>query len=43
MKSRQLIFRILTEYDKHPSNPERLIDTILGDDYVDHRDRRFIF
>ncbi len=43
MKSRQLIFRIITEYDKHPSNPERLIDTIIGDNHVDHRDRRFIF
>jgi 16S rRNA (cytosine967-C5)-methyltransferase len=43
MKSRQLIFRIMTEYDKHPSNPERLIDTTIGNVHVDHRDRRFIF
>jgi 16S rRNA (cytosine967-C5)-methyltransferase len=43
MKSRELIFRIMSEYDKHPSNPERLIDTTIGNNHVDHRDRRFIF
>jgi len=43
MKSRQLIYRILTEYDNHPGNLERMIDTNIGELHIDHRDRRFIF
>lgn len=43
MKSRQLIFRILTEFDKHPGNLEKMIDTGLVNTHIDHRDRRFVF
>lgn len=43
MKSRSLIYRILTEYDRHPSNLERQIDMTLSNCRIDHRDRRFVF
>lgn len=40
---RQLIFRILTEFDKNQGNPDHIIDNELKGTYIDHRDRRFIF
>lgn len=43
MNSRQLIFRILTDFDNSPGNLERLIDNGLSNGYIDHRDRRFVF
>ena len=43
MTSRQLIFRILTEFDKHPGNLDRIIDHGLRGAQIDHRDRRFVF
>lgn len=43
MTSRQLIFRILTEFDKHPGNLDRIIDFGLRGSGLDHRDRRFVF
>ncbi len=43
MNSRQLIYRILTEFDKHPTNLERLVDCTLEKTHIDHRDRRFVF
>jgi 16S rRNA (cytosine967-C5)-methyltransferase len=43
MKSRQLILSILTDFEQHPGNIERMVDTTLESSHVDHRDRRFIF
>lgn len=40
---RQLILRILTEFDKNPGNLDSIIDSQLKGTYIDHRDRRFIF
>lgn len=43
MNSRQAVLQILTEFDSHPGNLDRLIDYNLKGVGVDHRDRRFIF
>jgi 16S rRNA (cytosine967-C5)-methyltransferase len=43
MKSRLLIFRILTEFDNHPGNLEKMVDMGLLNTNIDHRDRRFVF
>lgn len=40
---RQLILRILTEFDKHPGNLDKIIEHVLRGSYIDHRDRRFVF
>ena len=41
--SRQLIFRILTDFERHPGNLERCIEYGLSSSRLDHRDRRFVF
>jgi 16S rRNA (cytosine967-C5)-methyltransferase len=43
MDARSLIFKILSTFDRHPSNLERLVDTALRDANIDNRDKRFIF
>ena len=43
MDARSLIYRILTSFDRHPGNLERLVDTALTDAAVDNRDKRFVF
>jgi 16S rRNA (cytosine967-C5)-methyltransferase len=43
MDARTLIFRILTSFDRHPSNLERLVDVALKDARIDNRDKRFVF
>ena len=40
---RQLILRILTDFDKNPGNLDRCIDHALNSVRIDHRDRRFVF
>jgi 16S rRNA (cytosine967-C5)-methyltransferase len=41
--SRLIAHRILSEFDKHPGNLDRIIDNGLRGKFIDHRDRRFIF
>jgi len=42
--TRQLILKILSEFDGEPNDPERIAEKILSrGKYVEHRDRRFIF
>lgn len=43
MNSRQLIFRIMTAFDRRPGNLERLIEHATSGLHIDRRDRRFIF
>jgi 16S rRNA (cytosine967-C5)-methyltransferase len=43
MNSRQLVLRIMTVFDKRPSNLERLIEHALQGLHIDHRDRRLVF
>jgi len=41
--TRQLVQRILADFDGNPGDPERIADRILARRYIEHRDRRFVF
>jgi 16S rRNA (cytosine967-C5)-methyltransferase len=41
--TRQLVQRILTDFDSDPGDPERIADRILARRHIEHRDRRFVF
>jgi len=43
INSRQLVLKILTEFDKNPGNLEKIIEKGLNNTHIDHRDRRFVF
>lgn len=43
MNSRQLVLRIITEFDRRPGNLERLFDQGMRGVNIDHRDRRLVF
>ncbi len=43
MSSRRVILNILTDFDKHPSSLDLLIDHALKASSLDERDRRFVF
>jgi 16S rRNA (cytosine967-C5)-methyltransferase len=43
MNSRQFVYQILSNFDRHPGNLERMIENGLKDSRIDHRDRRFVF
>jgi 16S rRNA (cytosine967-C5)-methyltransferase len=40
---RQIILKILSEFDSSPGDPERIADRILSRRRIEHRDRRFVF
>jgi 16S rRNA (cytosine967-C5)-methyltransferase len=40
---RQLVQRIITDFDNSPGDPERIADRILARRNIEHRDRRFVF
>lgn len=43
MNARQLVLRILTAFDRQPGNLERIVDSMLRNVQLDHRDKRFVF
>jgi 16S rRNA (cytosine967-C5)-methyltransferase len=43
VSTRQLVQRILADFDSDPGDPERIADRILARRHIEDRDRRFVF
>ena len=43
MNTRQLVLKILSDFDASPNDPERIAEKILSRKFIELRDRRFIF
>jgi 16S rRNA (cytosine967-C5)-methyltransferase len=43
MNVRQLVLKILANFDDRPGDPERIADKVLARKRIEHRDRSFIF
>jgi 16S rRNA (cytosine967-C5)-methyltransferase len=43
MNTRQIVLKILADFDDRPGDPERIADKALAHKRIEHRDRRFVF
>ncbi|MDR2728832.1 MAG: 16S rRNA (cytosine(967)-C(5))-methyltransferase RsmB [Chitinispirillales bacterium] len=43
MNTRQIVLKVLTDFDLRPTDLERLTDRVLSNRKIEHRDRRFVF
>jgi len=43
MNVRQLVLKILSNFDSQPGDPERIADKVLARKRIEHRDRSFVF
>ncbi|KMQ50708.1 Ribosomal RNA small subunit methyltransferase B [Chitinispirillum alkaliphilum] len=43
MNTRQLVLKVLSEYDSRPGDLDSITDRVLKNVKIDHRDRRFVF
>ena len=43
MNTRQIVLKILTDFDDRPGDPERIAGKALAHKRIEHRDRRFVF